>query len=260
MTYSVSGFKQEVYDQLSSDDKRLFDLYFLKYDNENLLHFLKDKDAQLNALGNISGEDLDLTIKSFRDDENIKKGFVAPYFKDFIQWHDSEKSIETQSILDADYLSALYYDYAMRNSNKFISKWYEFNMNLNNILIASTGRKLSFDYQNYIVGNNNVANALKTSAARDWGLSGDLDYMEQVQRIAEETDITEREHKIDRLKWAWLEDNTFFDYFTIEKVYAYMLKLEIIERWHMLNREEGEKILREMIAKLKSEVKMPEEL
>ena len=260
LTYSVESFKEEVYEQLSLSDKKLFDLFFLKYDNENLLHFLKDKDAQVNALGNISAEDLEIVVKSLRDDENMSKGFVAPYFKEFISWQGSEKSLETQSILEPDYLSALYYDYAMKSSNSFVSQWYEFNMNLNNLLIASLGRKYGFEVQNFIVGNNNVSMALRSSAARDWGLSGEIDYIEQVQRIAEETDTTEKERKIDLLKWNWLEENTFFNYFTVEKVFAYMLKLEIIERWYVLNREEGEKILREMISRLKSEVKMPEEL
>ena len=84
--------------------------------------------------------------------------------------------------------------------------------------------------------------------------------MEQIQSIAEETEVTEKERKIEQLKWSWLEENTFFDYFTIEKVFAYLLKLEIIERWYMLNREQGEKTLRDMIARLKSEVQVPEEL
>ena len=52
------------------------------------------------------------------------------------------------------------------------------------------GRKYNFDTQNFIVGDNAVAQALRTSAARDWGLSGDFGYMELVQRVAEETEVT----------------------------------------------------------------------
>ena len=260
LAYTVSGFKDEVYEQLSCSDKKLFDIYFLKYDNDNLLQFLKDKDQKLDERGNIAPEEFELIVKSLHDGDSLPKGFSAPYFLDFMLWKNTEKSIETQSILERDYLEALYYNYALTSSNKFLTSWYEFNMNLKNILIASLGRKYSFDSQNFIVGENTVAQALRTSAARDWGLSGEFGYMEQIQRIAEETEVTKKERQIDQLKWSWLEENTFFDYFTIEKVFAYLLKLEIIERWYMLNREQGEKTLRDMIARLKSEVQVPEEL
>lgn len=260
LVYTVSDFRDEIYDQLSSSDKKLFDIYFLKYDNDNLLQFLKNKDAQLDERGNIAPEEIEVIVKGLHDGDALPKGFPAPYFSDFMLWENAEKSMETQSILEKDYLQALYYNYALKSSNKFLASWYEFNMNLNNILIASMGRKYNFDTQNFIVGDNAVAQALRTSAARDWGLSGDFGYMELVQRVAEETEVTEKERKIDQLKWNWLEENTFFDYFTVERVFAYLLKLEIIERWYMLNREQGEKTLREMIARLKSEVQLPEEL
>ncbi len=50
-----------------------------------------------------------------------------------------------------------------------------------------------------------------------------------------------REKKVDLLKWEWLEEHTFFKPFDIESVFAYLLKLEMIERWVMLDKATGEK-------------------
>ena len=257
LSYSIAEFRDEIYDQLSANDRKLFDLFFLKYDNANLLRFLKDKDAQLDTRGSLSEEELDLVVKQLKEGDQ-PSFHIAPYFESFITEYFDEKSSD-EGVLQEDVLSALYYAYAVKSSNSFAAEWFEFNLNLNNLLIASSARKYHFDASSFIVGDNEVAKALRTSSARDWGLSGTIDFLEAVQRIAEETDLTERERKIDLLKWNWLEEHTFFYYFTGERLFSYMLKLEIIERWFRLNKEAGEAQLREMISRLKSEVEMPED-
>ena len=60
-----------------------------------------------------------------------------------------------------------------------------------------------------------------------------------------------REKKIDLLKWKWLDDNTFFKTFDIESVFAYLLKLEMIERWVTLDKARGEKTFRELVGAMK---------
>ena len=66
--------------------------------------------------------------------------------------------------------------------------------------------------------------------------------------------LFERERNIDLLKWHWLDEQTFFNYFGIERVFAYLVKLEIIERWIALDPAEGGKIFRELIDGLKKTV------
>ena len=43
---------------------------------------------------------------------------------------------------------------------------------------------------------------------RDFGLSLEMEYFDNLQRIADEDDIYERERRIDKLRWEWLEENT----------------------------------------------------
>ena len=49
LNYTVANFKTELYPQLSKEDKKLIDLFYLKFDNENLLKLLKDKEAVIDA-------------------------------------------------------------------------------------------------------------------------------------------------------------------------------------------------------------------
>ena len=48
-----------------------------------------------------------------------------------------------------------------------------------------------------------------------------------------------------------LDDNTFFKTFDIESVFAYLLKLEMIERWVTLDKARGEKTFRELVGAMK---------
>ena len=58
LSYTVADFRTELYPALSEDDKRLIDLFYLQFDNANVLKLLKDKDAAIDPRGNYSAEEL----------------------------------------------------------------------------------------------------------------------------------------------------------------------------------------------------------
>ena len=248
LPYTVESFKKEIDNQLSKSDKKLTDLFFLKYDNSNLLSFLKDPDSSLDPKGNLSSAALNELVQAVKEQSNIGKQ-IPSYFIPFISAYLEEKP--QTSVSWEDQLSSLYYAYAMKCGNAFVADWFELNLNINNILTAFTCRKYGLDKNRYIVGDNEVAEAIRNSSARDFGLTDLVDYFPLLQRISDESDLKERERKIDQLKWNWLEENTFFHYFTVEMIFAYILKLEIIERWATLDKETGEDIFREIIRELK---------
>ena len=156
-------------------------------------------------------------------------------------------------------VSALYYAYAMESRNQFVSSWFGFNLTLNNILVALTARKFKLDIAPLIVGDTEVCEALRTSNARDFGLGTEVDYLEQLVKISETEELVDREKKLDQLRWDWMEEATFFDYFTVERLFVFLLQLEMIERWISLDKEKGNQLFRSIIAALKDEVQIPAE-
>lgn len=158
-----------------------------------------------------------------------------------------------------DILASLYFSYGMACRNAFIASWFEFNLNLNNILAALAARKYKMDVSNVIVGETSICEQLRTSNARDFGLNETLEYFETLQRISDIEELVEREKKVDTLKWKWLEDESFFHYFTIERVFVFLMQLEMIERWISLDKDKGNELFRKMIQNLKNEVQIPEE-
>jgi len=221
LPFTVDDFREMLDEVLAPKDKNLIDKYFLKYDNENLLTFLKNKNAELNKKGKISAEEMKETIDSVDVDFPVQNPAIPSYFEDYIRlWLD--ESAHNESKLWEDLMSEFYMDYGRKSKNKLVSDWFELNLNISNILTAIYCRKYGIDLNNVIVGNNEVAQLIReNSNVRDYGLSRELEYFDTLQRIAEETDIYERERKIDKLRWDWLDENTIFDYFDINFIFAF---------------------------------------
>ena len=256
LSYTISDFRAESYGDLSAKDQALIDLFYLKYDHADLLSLLKDKDAVTQGKGNFSSEDLLQLIASVKEGEKPDAKFPS-YLYDFIAQYWALPADELYKA--ENLLASAYYAYAMKSKNPFIASWFEFNLNINNILAAFAARKYKMNVAEVIVGDTDVCEMLRTSNARDFGLSETLDYFEPLQRLVETDDLVEREKKVDQLKWKWLEDASFFHYFTIERLFVFLLQLEMIERWVLLDKEKGSELFRQMIQNLKDEVQIPEE-
>lgn len=160
------------------------------------------------------------------------------------------------SVLSEDDLRWLVlYDYGMRSKNKFVRDWYTLNLTINNILTAQICRKHGFDLKKAIVGDNELAEQLRTSKRKDFGL-GDLnsDYLD-ILKLAEIEDLYEREKRIDAIKWEWLDGPHRLDPCMREDVYAYYLRAKLLYRWNILNVEEGTRVFKELVADMKRDIK-----
>ena len=244
LSYTVDSFKSEIYPDLSDKDKNIIDLFYLKFDNDNLLHLLKDKEYVVKRNGNFSSDELLSLIDTIKDGDIPDRKYPS-YFSKFISEYLAlapEDAYRASDMLTSDY-----YSYAMRTKNSFVSAWFEFNLNLNNIQSAISARKYKIDVASTIVGDTDVCEMLRTSNARDFGLGDTLPYLENIQRISEIDDLLEREKKVDQLKWNWMEDESFFNYFTVERLFVFLLQLEMIERWISLDKDKGNELFRALI-------------
>ncbi|MDO3392060.1 DUF2764 family protein [Bacteroides sp. ET489] len=257
LSYTVADFKEDIYPALTVADKKLVSLFFLQYDNANVLKLLKDKEAAIDGRGVFSAEELNEYILRLKEGDRIENSMFPAYLSTFISEYFTNP-VEENFLLE-NRLAALYYAYAMECKNKFVSSWFAFNLTVNNILVALAARKYKMELSSVIVGDTEVCEALRTSNARDFGLTGEVDCMEQLMKISEISELVEREKKIDQLRWNWMEEATFFDYFTIERLFVFLLQLDMVERWMVLDKEKGNLLFRNIIATLKDEVQIPAE-
>lgn len=256
--FTIERFKDEIYPELSPADAKCIDLFFLAWDNENLLKILREgSEVELCRIGCYDKEAL-LDIIAQAKNGDTRNVQVPAYIYDFLAiYFESE---HTENCLWPDVLSTHYYAYAMRSRNEFVSAWFAFNLNVSNLLVAMTARKYKMNVADVIVGNNEVAEALRSSSARDFGLSGSLEHLEVLQRLSENDKLQEREHQLDEMRWAWLEENSVFNYFTVERLYVFLQQLDIISRWSKLDSETGMQRYNELIENLKSGLELNKEI
>ncbi|MDD4010408.1 MAG: DUF2764 family protein [Fermentimonas sp.] len=260
LPFTVEEFISMLREELKPADLKLLRKYFLIHDNNNLLNLLGNKDAIINIAGKLSREEIMDLITDVKEDIPIKNKHVPPYFEDFIRRWLSEENPQEGGRIWEDLLTSFYMDYGIEAKNSLLSGWFELNLNIGNVMTAFFARKYDLMVAKYIVGHNTFAKLIReNSNARDFGISQELEYFDTLIRISEESDIFDRERKIDKFKWDWLEENTVFDYFNIEYIFAYFCKLQILERWVKLNAEEGEKVFRDLINSLKNETKLPDD-
>lgn len=252
---ALDALKADLEEQLCDNDRTLLHLVYAEYDNRNLLRYLHDKGAELDPLGTLTADDWREVLDLMEEQEHPHDPRLLPYVRTFYAAYRDENS-PLDGASHEDYLAGLYYDYAMQCGNRFLREWFEFNLNLRNLLTATACRRHGFDTQHLVVGGNEVARALRKSNARDFGLAGQFDELETVLHIADEPNLLTREQQLDALKWQWLDEHTFFNYFSVERILALVLKCQLLNRWKPLTQERGTAVFRDLLEALKKDVKI----
>ena len=257
VNFTVENFKSEIYPNLTADDAAKIDLFFYGWDNGNIIKVLRHgNDAELSRTGKFNAEQIAELIEAAKSGDRCPADFPA-YMYDFLLYYFENEGRE--DILFEDALAGRYYDYATKCNNKFLVSWFTFNRNINNLQVAYTARKYKMNLSECIVGNDETSETIRNSVARDFGLAGSLDYLEQVLRICESDKLQERERQMDELRWNWLDENSIFNYFTIERLFVFLQKLEILTRWTKLDTEAGTKRYKELIEGLKGNMTINDE-
>lgn len=161
------------------------------------------------------------------------------------------------TLSEADLRTQLLYEYGLKSKNKFVRKWFAYNQDMNNVLVAAICRKHGFDVRKMIVGQGEVAEILrKNLQQKDFGLGGVMDSLQEIMSLVDIDNLMEREKRMDALRFVWLEEATLFVDFSIENVLAYYLQAEMLNRWSLLTVEQGERVFRELVADMKKGINL----
>lgn len=243
-------FREELKNNLHPADYKWVEVLFYPHDNINLLNLLQKNEKPFDPKGVFSLEQLE---------ENLKEptGELPPYMDEFILAFQNNEQV-IQGMSPENQITTLFYKYTESLGQDFLKEWFLFNRDLNNLLSAISCRKYDIPYENQIIGDDELSETIKKSHARDFGLSTEISYIDDLLNIAKNDDIQDREKAFDRLKWNHLEDVTFFEYFTIDRVLAFVIKLGMVERWLAIDSDYGSKMFKQLLQELKASYKLPE--
>ncbi len=256
--FSSAELRDYLRGELRPADYELVKLFYLPYDHENLLNLLFKSEFEWDNRGNYPREAFEL-LADRKELENINFSLFPPYFSRFIKlFHDEEVQFSRPGA--TKFLTEEWYKTISRSKNKFVVTFGEYKRNIANIMLALNGRRHNLPFEEAIIGNDEITRALKTSRAKDFGLTDDeINDIENILQIFETENILDRELKLDNYTWQFIDEITFFDYFTIERILGFVQKLFIAERWLELDKEKGQQIFKQLLEEIQSNFEFPEE-
>ncbi|MCF8361420.1 MAG: DUF2764 domain-containing protein [Prolixibacteraceae bacterium] len=258
VTFSSIDLRNMLEEEVSSSDYDLVELLYMPFDHINLLNLFFNTEKEFDKRGNYPLE----RMEKFKDKKNYEIADieeVPEYFAEFLECiHGENECIESYYEAERK-LNESYYNYLQNLPNDFMQELARYELNIGNLMTALNGRKYKIDIEDKLIGHDEVTSALKKRRSRDFGLGNEIDDIEQLIQIFENDRLLEREFKIDLHKWHYLDEMTFFNYFTIEKVLAFIQKLFMVERWLQLDEEKGREMFNQLLEDLQSEFQFPEE-
>jgi hypothetical protein len=255
--FSSVELRNYLREEIHPADFELVKLFYLPWDHENLISLLFDSEFEWDERGNYSREKLEEFVDK-KQFELINPSEFPAYFIDFIEfYHDDEE--EFPKIAAVKFLTEGWYKTLAGSGNKFVAEFGEFKQNMANIMLALNGRKHDIPFEEAIIGDDEVTHALKRSRARDFGLANEINDIETIVQIFEIENILDRELKLDMHTWQFIDEITFFNYFTVEKILGFVQKIFIVERWFELDKEKGQQIFNQLLEELQSNFEFPEE-
>lgn len=250
LSLTVADFRHQLKDYISEKDERLVDFFFLPNDNAQVLRLLYKQEPD-EALETV------FSLKELEEEVQEPDRLLPTYLYEFIT--DFKEEHLRYEVSPENVLSWMYYDEMLKAEHLLIRRYAEFSMNLKNLVTAFNARKYGLDIAREVIGSNDFAVALRTSHAKDFGLSMDYPYVEQVIALMENDNLVERERGLDLLIWNFLDEAVAFRYFSLDLVISYMLKLMIIERWSKMSPESGRRVFMEMIEKFRQSFQFEEQ-
>jgi hypothetical protein len=257
-------FLHSAQEHMTKEDYDLLKLLLVPNDINNLANLIYGRDewADENTIDKDEWQALLANLKDISDPAALKKKHiddnVLPLVIEYLHRHLNSDTDKPEHIFLTE-IYTLFYDWVVKNHTGFIREWFSFDCDMRNVIIALNCRKHNLPVQDQIIGSSPLAEKLKKSTASDFGLGNDFPYLDILSRLNEQTDILEKEKGYDVLRWKWLDDRTFFDYFTLPRLMAYFIRLQIVYRWIHLSQAVGEKRFGQVLHDLETSFSFPEE-
>ena len=229
--FDAKAIVGEILDGVSASDAAQVRLLYGYYDCENIASLRAGRSAH-NPLGNFTREELEEEVKAPKR-LPVAVGRVLRAYAD-PEGEDAEE-VDTAQRFETALFDA-YYATCSRAKSRFLREWSEFDRTLRNVTAAVTAR---------------AAGRLERSSAADFGLRGELPYIDAViAAVNDEANLVEKEHKIDLIRWNEATELATFDYFDINTILSYLARVNIVARWTQLDAVRGREMFDRLMAEL----------
>ncbi len=232
LPFTLKGMLDE-YEEDLKKEKEYIELIILYNDIRNLKELFRAKD----------GEEKDLYLPATYSIEELKeiikvRDGVPEFVVNFLESYETK-----QDYLDNFYkLEKEYFIYGSKSSNDFLSNYFQFELDFRNVISAVRARGKSTDIIKYTAGTGDeivLSKVKNNKSLPDFGLSGEAKWVGQVVSAFDKDDPLNLEETIDKIRFEQIDEMTLLLGFEVDKIFSYMIKLQILERWASFDQEKG---------------------
>ena len=232
--------------ELSSGDRRTLELFYGSYDVANLIGLRSGK-TNFSPLGNFSREELEQALEGKFRLPSYLADVVAAYADP--EGEEAERMDMTRPFERNLYES--YYRACAASKCRFLREWSDFDRTLRNVCAAYSARRSGVAPETVVVGHDDITDSLSRSSASDFGLKGELEYLDDVvAAVSDERNLLEKERKIDRIRWRMSDELAISNYFDMAAILSYLVKVNLVERWFSLDEATGRRLYDKLLTTL----------
>lgn len=232
--------------ELSSGDRRTLELFYGSCDVANLIGLRSGK-TNFSPLGNFSREELEQALDGKFRLPSYLADVVAAYADP--EGEEAERMDMTRPFERNLYES--YYRACAASKCRFLREWSDFDRTLRNVCAAYSARRSGVAPETVVVGHDDITDSLSRSSASDFGLKGELEYLDDVvAAVSDERNLLEKERKIDRIRWRMSDELAISNYFDMAAILSYLVKVNLVERWFSLDEATGRRLYDKLLTML----------
>ena len=164
---------------------------------------------------------------------------LSTQIKEFVLEEDLHIIELCEKGFDNKELGELFYRQIDSCNDKFLNTYYTFDRNLRNTQVL------------YLAKKNN----LKSDGLTVGDINNEFEEYKQVETILANPNILEREKLLDNLRWEKVSQITIFEYFTLDKILAFLVKMNIVERWNKSDAKTGREFFKKLVEEVRGTFK-----
>lgn len=149
--------------------------------------------------------------------------------------------------LDDSNMNNHFYREIKKVKNNFLKEYFTFDLEVRNIIAAWSARESQKEPSEYLIGDSEVTESLRSSKSHDFGLTGISDNAPAVIKALEDSNILAAEQAIDRLRWEKSNQIIRFNYFDIDVILSFLIRCYLVERWSKLDKKQGAELLKQLV-------------
>lgn len=235
-----------------------------KADEKSFRYLIYPNDIQ-NLLSLLFKEYHDMASRPFRkpallDAEEItgykfSKGNFPDFMNDFLA--ENEDRFPNMSMREMeDALMGKFYAEVIDLGNAFLVDYFAFKRSLNALAAAFHSNAYDFLSPPKMQDADRFYGQVGPDRSPSASLTKDYPYLEELMKVLSEKEPGPIERFMDRILWDFLEGR-YKGFFSSEEVFAYTVKLEITQRWTVIDAQSDGESFDQLLEKIKNNVRSP---